>query len=59
MCARSNTLFTQSIYIKQRTNAAGENSSFIFSVKSVPRYHFKLADVVPHITVREFFETHL
>ena len=29
-------------------NAAGENSSFIFTVcvKSVPRYHFKLAHVV-------------
>ena len=36
---------------RQRTceaNQAGENSSFIFTVcvKSVPRYHFKLANVV-------------
>ena len=47
----------------QRTceaNAAGENSSFIFTVcvKSVPRYHFKLAYVVLQMAVKEFFETH-
>ena len=37
---------------------AGENSSFIFTicVKSVPRYHFKLAYV--HMAVKDFFETH-
>ena len=34
-------------------NAAGENSSFIFTVciKSVPHYHFKPADVVPQMAV--------
>ena len=38
---------------------AGENSSFIFAVcvKSVPLYHLKLAYVVLHIVVKEFFET--
>ena len=42
-------------------NAACENSSFIFTVcvKSVPRYHFKLAYVVLQMAVKEFFETHL
>ena len=42
-------------------NAAGENSSFIFTVdvKSIPHYHFKLAHVALHIAVKEFFETHL
>ena len=48
----------------QRTceaNAADENSSFIFTVcvKSVPLYHFKLAYVVLHIAVKEFFETRI
>ena len=40
-------------------NAAGENRSFIFTVcvKSVPLYHFKLAYVVLHIAVKEFFKT--
>ena len=40
-------------------NAAGENSSFIFKVcvKSVPLYHFKLACLVLHMVVKEFFET--
>ena len=47
----------------QRTcevNAAGENSSFIFTVcvKSVPRYDFKIACVVLQMAVNEFFETH-
>ena len=39
---------------------AGENSSFIFTVcvKSVPRYHFKLAYVILQMAVKEFFETH-
>ena len=37
-------------------NAAGENSSFIFTVcvKSVPRYHFKFAYVVLQMPVKEF-----
>ena len=41
-------------------NAAGENSSFTFTVcvKSVPLYHFKLAYVVLHVTIKEFFEAH-
>ena len=41
-------------------NQAGENSSFIFTVcvKSVPRYHFKLAYVVLQMAVKEFFEKH-
>ena len=36
------------------------NSSFIFTVfvKSVPFYHFKLAYVVLHMAVKEFFEAH-
>ena len=47
----------------QRTcefNAAGENSSFIFTVgvKSVPRYHFKLAYSVLQMAVKEVFEAH-
>ena len=38
-------------------NAAGENSSLIFTVcfKSVPLYHFKLANVVLRMAVKEFF----
>ena len=52
------------IKISQRTceaNAAGENSSFIFTVciKSVSRHHFKLACVVLQMAVKEIFETHL
>ena len=41
-------------------NAAGENSSFIFTVrvKSVPFYHFKRAYVVLHQAVKNVFETH-
>ena len=37
-------------------NAAGENSSFIFTVgvKSVPLYHFKLACVILHMAVKLF-----
>ena len=40
-------------------NPAGENSSFIFTacVKSVPVYSYKLAHVVLHMSVKEFFET--
>ena len=36
------------------------HSLFIFTVcvKSVPRYHFKLAYVVLQIAVKEFFENH-
>ena len=43
-----------------KANAAGENSSFIFTVcvKSVPHYHFKLAYVVLQMAVKEFFKTH-
>ena len=38
-------------------NAAGENSASILTVgvKSVPRYHFKLAYVVLQTAVKEFF----
>ena len=32
--------------------------SFLQSVKSVPRYHFKLAYVILQTAVKEFFETH-
>ena len=41
-------------------NPAGENSSFVFTVcvKPVPLYDFKLAYVVPHMAVKEFFESH-
>ena len=44
--------------VTQRTceaNAAGENSSFIFTVcvKSVPRYHFKLSYVVLHMALNQ------
>ena len=40
-------------------NQAGENSSFIFTVcvKSVPRYHFKLAYVILQMAVKKFFRT--
>ena len=49
--------------LRQRTceaNAAGENSSFTFTVyvKSVPRCHFQLAYVVLQMAVKEFFEIH-
>ena len=48
---------------QQRTckaNEAGENSSFIFTVcvRSVPRYYFKLANVILQMVVKELFETH-
>ena len=40
-------------------NTAGENKFiFIVCVKSVPLCHFRLAYVVLHMAVREFFETH-
>ena len=32
--------------------------SFLVCVKSVPRYHFKLAYVILQMAVKEFFETH-
>ena len=37
----------------------GENSSFIFivCVRSVPRYHFKLAYVILQMAVKEVLET--
>ena len=43
-----------------QANRAGENSPFIFKicVKSVPLYNFKLAHVVLHMPLKEFFETH-
>ena len=43
-----------------QANQAGKNGSFIFTacVKSVPRYHFKLAYVVLQMAVKEFFENH-
>ena len=43
-----------------KANQVGENSSFIFTVyvKSVPLYHCKLAYVVLHMAVKEFFKTH-
>ena len=49
--------------VLQRTleaNPASENGLFIFTacIKSVPLYHFKLADVVLHMAVKKFFETH-
>ena len=41
-------------------NPVGENRSFIFTVyvKSVSLYHFKLAYIMLHMAVKEFFETH-
>ena len=53
-----------SLNAEQRTckaNAASENSSLTSTVrvKSVPRYHFKLAYAVLQMAVKEFFETHL
>ena len=39
-----------------KANLAGENSSFIFTVCILT--FFKLAYVVLHMTVKEFFETH-
>ena len=32
--------------------------SFLVCVRSVPRYHFKLAHVTLQMAVKEFFETH-
>ena len=32
--------------------------SFLVCVKSVPRYHFKLANVLLQMAVKEFFEKH-
>ena len=52
------------VYTGKRTSQAnqeGENCSFIFivCVKSVLRYHFKLAYVILQMAVKEIFETHL
>ena len=49
------------VVISERTceaNPAVENSSFILTVcvKFVPLYHFKLAYVVLHMAVKEFFK---
>ena len=54
--------FLSNISTQQRTceaNQAGENSSFIFTVyvKSVLRYHSKIAYVVLHMAVKGFFKT--
>ena len=51
-----------SFQTKQRTCEAdpvSENSSFVFTVdvKSVLLYHFKLAYVILHVTVKMFLET--
>ena len=32
--------------------------SFLQSVRSLPRYHFKLANVILQMAVKELFETH-
>ena len=54
---------TTNVPLIQRTcykaNQASENSSFIFTVcvRSVLRYHFKLAYVILQVAVKEFFET--
>ena len=52
--------FSVSLKKTCKANPAGKNSSFTFtvSVKSVPLYHFKLAYVVLHMAVKEFFEAH-
>ena len=60
---RTGDAITVNIMKTQRTcvaNPAGENSSSIFTVcvKSVPLYHFQLAFVVLHMTVKEFFGSH-
>ena len=46
--------FSEQMFQSFLANAAGENSSVIFTVcvKSVPRYHFKLAYVVLHMAVK-------
>ena len=40
-------------------NQASENSSFIFTVcvRSVPRYHFKVAYVILQMAVKKSFKT--
>ena len=58
-----NTKTRFAVYVVERNcevNAASEISSFILTVcvKSVSRYHFKLAYVVLQVPVKEFFETH-
>ena len=62
----NNAMVVSSIFIistfqmTREANPAGENSSFIFivGVKPVHIHHFKLAYVVLHIAVKEFFQTH-
>ena len=45
--------------METKPNQAGENSSFILAcVKSVARYHFKLAYVILPMAVKELFKTH-
>ena len=39
-------------------NCHPRTSLILVCVKSVPLYHFKLAYVVLHVTVKEFFGTH-
>ena len=58
----SHECYVEFLNVSKRTceaNPAGENSSFIFAVrvKSVPLYYFKLAYVVQHKAVKEFYET--
>ena len=52
--------FTVLCEMTYEANTEGENSPFIFTarVKSVLIYHFKLACIVLHMAVKEFFETH-
>ena len=53
-------LISQGNFDKGPVNQAAEKSSFILTVcvKSVPRYHFKLACVILQMAVKELFETH-
>ena len=45
-----------SVKLMQRVKIV--HSFFTVCIKSVPRYHFKLAFVVLQMAVKEFFETH-
>ena len=56
----SSIFITSTFQMTHEANPGGENSSFIFvvSVKPVRIYRFKLAYVVLHIAVKEFFQTH-
>ena len=45
--------------METKPNQVGENSSFTLAcVKSVARYHFKLAYVILQMAVKELFKTH-